>query len=252
VGLRVPARAARRQRRTRRECPPPGGLWRRPVVSSQRNQPRSGALVLQRRRACLALARSLSRFPLLGKKAGDFAIWRAAVTAWNVSSHGARRCRVRRSAPSTFGYFKRGPAIPDRLTPRRRMSAGALAQPQADRPATRWPAPSAPGVTPWRQPGSRPTGRGPAKRTLAQPRPQSQREPYPAYTSGPLCSARSTIAGAPSAECQPRRSSSAGAWKTRPTVPARRPSTASSQADGARCWTLYLPEKYATRGVDRP
>jgi hypothetical protein len=66
--------------------------------------------VLQSRHACFALARLLSRFPLLGKKAGDFAIWRAAVTAWNLSAHGARRWeRLQRLASELRAH--RNPAV---------------------------------------------------------------------------------------------------------------------------------------------
>jgi len=42
---------------------------------------------------CSALARSLSAFPLLGKKAGDLAIWHGAVTAWNETTKGPLRWR---------------------------------------------------------------------------------------------------------------------------------------------------------------
>jgi hypothetical protein len=45
----------------------------------------------QSRRHCSALALSLSRVPLLGKKAGDFLIWQRAVAVWNEPARGARR-----------------------------------------------------------------------------------------------------------------------------------------------------------------
>lgn len=49
--------------------------------------------VVQSMADCSALARSLSTFPLIGKKAGDLAIWQEAVTAWNETTKGPLRWR---------------------------------------------------------------------------------------------------------------------------------------------------------------
>ncbi len=59
---------------------------------------------------CSALARSLSAFPLLGKKAGDLAIWHEAVTAWNETINGPLRWRqLRRLATDLRAH--RDPAV---------------------------------------------------------------------------------------------------------------------------------------------
>ena len=47
--------------------------------------------VVQSKDQCSALATSLSKLPLLGKKAGDFRIWSRAVDAWSESMQGAVR-----------------------------------------------------------------------------------------------------------------------------------------------------------------
>jgi hypothetical protein len=79
--------------RDRVEC---GSVRWRPPTGTSHPQVR---WVVESRDACSALARSLSAVPLLGKKAGDFAIRRSAVAAWTRPPEGVLRWnRLRRLA----------------------------------------------------------------------------------------------------------------------------------------------------------